>query len=86
VLVSKSKQDTTPDAEKRYFELLAAAGPQKRLQMAARLSMSVRELARAGIRAAHPAFSEHQVRAALAARLYGPEIARRVFGYDEPSA
>lgn len=76
-------RDTSPGAEKRYFELLAAAGPQKRLELAVRLSAAVRQVAVAGIRATHPSYTDAQVRAELAARLYGSEVARQVFGSGE---
>ena len=79
-------QDTAPEAEQRYFELLAAAGPQRRLEAAVRLSEAVRELAEAGIRESQPEISPSRMRGALAYRLYGADIARRIFGYDEPGA
>lgn len=50
------------------------------------LGRAVRELAVAGIRAAHPGVSEPQIAARLAARLYGADVARRLYGsmFDEP--
>jgi hypothetical protein len=44
------------------------------------LSQAVRELAIAGIRSAHPGASEREVDIRLAARLYGRDVARRIYG------
>ena len=73
--------DTSPEAQARYFELLRDAGPLKRLQTCADLSSATRELAVAGIRAAHQGIplSEDQVRELLAERLYGRDAAQRFF-------
>ena len=73
--------DTSPKANARYFELLRQAGPERRLQICLALSRATRELAIAGIKLAHPerTLSDDQLRQKLAERLYGVEVARRVF-------
>jgi hypothetical protein len=48
--------------------------------MAASLSLAVREMAVAGIRAKDPELSERGVQRELAARLYGEDVAARLFG------
>jgi hypothetical protein len=60
--------DTSPKANARYFELLRQAGPEKRLAIC-------------GIKQAHPdrTLSDDELRQKLAERLYGAEVARRVF-------
>jgi hypothetical protein len=73
-------QDTSPAAEARYYELLRAATPERRLGTAVALTRAVRELALAGIRARFPSADEEEVRVRLTVRLYGSEIARRLFG------
>jgi len=45
-----------------------------------RLSRGVRELAIAGIRQMHPNASEDELRVRLTVRLYGSEVAKRLFG------
>ncbi len=72
-------QDTSPAAEKRYFELLAAKSPMERLEITIRLCTVVRKLAEAGIRAQYPDASSDEVRAKLAERLYGRHVAMRLF-------
>jgi hypothetical protein len=76
-----SVSDTSPKANARYFELLRQAGPERRLAICASLSRATRELAIAGIKQAYPdrLLSDDELRPRLAERLYGAEVARRVF-------
>jgi hypothetical protein len=73
--------DTSPKANARYFQLLRQAGPERRLAICASLSRATRELAIAGIKQAHPGrlLSDGEIRQKLAERLYGAQVARRVF-------
>jgi hypothetical protein len=73
--------DTSPKATTRYFELLRQAGLERRLEICLGLSRATRELAIAGIKLAHPdrLLLDDELRHKLAERLYGVEIARRVF-------
>lgn len=71
--------DTSRAAEQRYFELLWAQTPLQRLNIALRLGESVRALAKAGILQAHPDATPQEVNACLAERLYGREVAERLF-------
>jgi len=73
-------QDTSPRAEARYYELLRAATPERRLGTAVALTRATRELALAGIRARFPSADEAELRIRLTVRLYGLEVARRLFG------
>jgi hypothetical protein len=72
--------DTTGSAFDRYHELLRAQKPQERLEQAAALTRAVRELATAGIRQRCPGASDDEVRIRLAVRLYGRDLAKRIFG------
>jgi hypothetical protein len=72
-------RDTSPAALERYYELLRARTPLARLAAAVDLSSAVRQLAEASIRAAEPDASAAVVRARLARRLYGREVAARLF-------
>jgi hypothetical protein len=73
-------QDTDPRQRERYFELLRAMSPAERLRKAADLTRAVRWMAEAGIRQRFPTADETEVRVRLAERLYGREVARRLFG------
>ena len=75
-------RDTTPEAEERYYALLAERGPIERLAISLRLTRSVRELAESSIRELYPHATEQRVRWLLAERLYGTEVAGRLFGKD----
>jgi hypothetical protein len=72
-------RDTSEPALDRYYELLGARTPLERITAAARLSSAVRQLALAAIENADPGASAIVVRARLADRLYGREIAARLF-------
>jgi hypothetical protein len=72
--------DTSAAAIARYHQLLRAQAPHQRLEQTNALIAAVRELAIAGIRARHPEASPQEVRIRLTVRLYGREIAARLFG------
>ena len=72
-------KDTAAAAEARYYELLRGQTAAERLTVAARLSRAVRELAEAAIRTEHPHAGELEKRWHLARRLYGEEVANRLF-------
>jgi hypothetical protein len=75
-------QDTTAEAQERYYALLAERGPIERLAISLRLTRSVRELAESSIRSLHPDATDDRVRQLLTQRLYGAEVAERLFGKD----
>jgi hypothetical protein len=74
-------EDTSPKANRRYIELLRQAGPAGRLAMCASLTRAVRDLALAGIKSAEPGrlLSDEELRKRLTERLYGAEVAHRLF-------
>lgn len=74
--------DTSPEAMARYVELLRAQSPVDRLRTASALTMAVRRLAETGIRQQHPNASDEEVRVRLAVRIYGREVASRLFGAE----
>lgn len=72
-------RDTSERAQERYYELLRAQAPMARLATAVRLSSVVRVLAEAGVRSDDPDAPPDVVRARVTSRLYGREIATRLF-------
>ena len=72
--------DTSPEAEQVLIELLRRAPAWRRLQLANRMSATVRELCLAGLRTRHPKASEAEVRRRFASVHLGPELAAKVFG------
>jgi hypothetical protein len=73
-------QDTEPRRRDRYIELLRAQSPVDRLRKAGALTRAVRQMAEAGIRLRHPDADDTEVRVRLAVRLYGRDVAVRLFG------
>ncbi len=73
-------QDTDPRRRERYLQLLRAQSPVDRLRKAGALTRAVRQMATAGIRQAFPLADETEVRVRLTERLYGREVATRLFG------
>ena len=73
--------DTSAEREAEYFALLRNAGPEGRARILRSLCSGVRRLAEAGVRSAHPEYTDAQVQAELAARMYGPDVARRLFPF-----
>lgn len=72
--------DTSAAANARYHELLRGLPPVQRLEAAMRLSRAVRALAESGIRQRHPLATDAQVKVRLTVRLYGRDVAVRLFG------
>ena len=79
MLIEESAQDTSRAASARYFELLRSRTMSERAAILAGLNQSVRRLAEISIRTKHPAASEREARARLAARLYGASVASQLF-------
>ena len=73
-------QDTEPQRRDRYIELLRAQSPVDRLRKAGALTRAVRQMAEAGIRQRYPGADDTEVRVRLAVRLYGRDVAVRLFG------
>jgi hypothetical protein len=71
--------DTSPAATRRYVELLRLRSPSERGAILAGLVASVRRLAESGVRASHPGAPDREVEARVAARIYGLEVAERLF-------
>jgi hypothetical protein len=76
--------DTPPEARRRYYDLIRRMSVEERARACAEASHAIRQLAEAGIRAAHPEASEDEVRARLTARLYGREVTLRLHGWAPP--
>jgi hypothetical protein len=73
-------QDTHPRQQARYIELLRAQSPKDRLLKAGALTEAVRYLAEVGIRERFPHADATEVRVRLAERIYGRDVALRLFG------
>ena len=72
--------DTNPEAERVLIELLRRAPAWRRLQLADRMSSSVRNLSMVGLRARHPRATEAELRRRFADIYLGPELAAKAYG------
>jgi hypothetical protein len=72
--------DTSPETERVLIELLRQAPAWRRLQLADRMSNTVRSLSLAGLRARHPNASETELRRRFADIHLGPNLAAQVYG------
>jgi hypothetical protein len=74
--------DTDAQAHAVQLEIYRGMTPEQRSALGVSLSDAVRETARAGIRARHPAYTARDLDRALFRLLYGDELARRVWPHD----
>jgi hypothetical protein len=72
--------DTSLEAERVMIELLRRAPAWRRLQLADRMSATVRQLSMAGLRTRYPKASEAELRRRFADLHLGPELAAKVYG------
>ena len=73
-------RDTSEDARLAQLAVLRQMGPAERVRVAVKMSEEAREIAAAGVRARHPAWSEARVRRAVLERIYGAELVERAWG------
>ena len=71
--------DTSPEIEARQFERWRRMTADEKAAIVSGLTRTVIELARAGIRARHPAASEREQRLRLAIVTLGRELAEKVY-------
>ena len=76
--------DTPPEQRRKYYEMLRGLSMAERARKVVGLCRTVRALAVAGIRAAHPEAGPEEIRRHLVLRLYGREAANRLFGPAAP--
>jgi len=72
--------DTSPEAWKKYQELLSQMAPEQKLQRAFELSRLVRSFAEAGLRERYPQASEREIFLRRVRQEWGDELFRKVYG------
>jgi hypothetical protein len=70
-------RDTTARAAAIASDLNRAAGPVKRFEQALELSDFLRELAKAGLRARHPEYSDEELLRALTLQIHADVLLRK---------
>lgn len=71
--------DTTPEAKKAYYEMIAGKTPAQRALLTQALSKRVRLTSMSGIRRQHPEYSEDDVKKAYLRRIMTVEEYETVF-------
>jgi hypothetical protein len=71
--------DTTPEAWRVQLEIYRRMSPSKRLELALRMSDSMRAVVASGVRARHPEYDEEQIKHAVNRILLGDELFRKAF-------
>jgi hypothetical protein len=72
--VSVLPRDTTVESSEAQLDAYRRLGPARRARLAATLSADTRQLARAGIRARHPDYTDQEVELALRRLIYGDDL------------
>ena len=72
--------DTSPDVERRLIEMTRRLPIERRIQLAARFSTSLRQMAWNGLRQRHPEATACELRRRFAELHLGPAIAQTLFG------
>jgi hypothetical protein len=78
--------DTSTTALERQREAFRRMTPEQRVALAAEMSDEIRAVTEAGIRHRHPAYTDEEVRAALAAIVLGGDEAARGRAHRAASA
>lgn len=73
--------DTSPAADRMQFERLRAMSPEERGAILTALTLTVQELALAGLRQRYPDATEDELWLRLAVRRLGSDVVQRVTGW-----
>ncbi|HEU5236261.1 MAG TPA: hypothetical protein VFU37_03920 [Pyrinomonadaceae bacterium] len=74
--------DTTPEAQRKMFELLRDVPPNKKLALTFELIQTMRLMVLAGLRRRFPAADEAELKRRLIARLLPREDIIEAYGFD----
>lgn len=75
-------QDTTPEAQRKHYELMRKLSPEQRLSMAFALTDATRELVLADLHHRFPEANENEIKRRFIARVLSREDAIRAYGFD----
>ena len=75
-------RDTTPEVQRRHYELMRALSPERRLVLAFELTEATRKLIMADLYYRFPEASEEEIRRRFIARVLPREDVIRAYGFD----
>jgi hypothetical protein len=74
--------DTTPEAQRKHYELMRQLSPEKRLAMAFSLTDATRQLILADLKHRFPQADEEEIRRRFIARVLPRQDVIRAYGFD----
>jgi len=74
--------DTTPEAQRKHYELMRKLSPEQRLSMAFALTDATRNLILADLHHRFPKADENEIRRKFIARVLSREDVIRAYGFD----
>jgi hypothetical protein len=74
--------DTTPEAQRKHYELMRKLSPEQRLSMAFALTDATRNLILADLHHRFPEADENEIRRKFIARVLSREDVIRAYGFD----
>ena len=74
--------DTTPEAQRKHYELMRKLSPEQRLSMAFALTDATRNLSLADLHHRFPEADENEIRRKFIARVLSREDVIRAYGFD----
>jgi hypothetical protein len=77
--MSSLPMDTSLEAARVQHQVYRSMAPEKRLEMACRMSDEARSLSAAGVRSRHPEYTERQVQLAVIRMCLGEELFRLAY-------
>jgi len=74
--------DTTPEAQRKHYELMRKLSPEQRLSMAFALTDATRNLILADLHHRFPQANENEIKRRFIARVLSREDVIRAYGFD----
>ena len=74
--------DTTPDAQRKHYELMGRLLPEQKLSMAFALTDTMRQLVLADLHHRFPEANDEEIRRRFIARVLPRETVIRAYGFD----
>jgi hypothetical protein len=74
--------DTTPDAQRKHYELMGRLSPEQKLSMAFALTNTMRQLVLADLRHRFTEANDEEIRRRFIARVLPRETVIRAYGFD----
>jgi hypothetical protein len=74
--------DTTPEAQRKHYELMRQLSPEEKLSMAFALTEATRKLVLADLKHRFPDADENEIKRRFIARVLSREDVIRAYGFD----